>query len=372
MNGRGMTPPQNPLLAHLLQRIAGEGPLPLEDYMAEVLGHPEHGYYMSGDPLGRTGDFVTAPEVSQMFGELVGVWCASVWRMMGSPENVRLVELGPGRGTMMVDALRAANVMPGFRAAMVVHLVEVSPTLRQRQQETLQALDVPVLWHESFDEVPDGPVIVLANEFFDALAVHQAVKQINGWYERMVGIDHNGELAFTIADEPIPLFEQLLPKQVRDTSLGSLFEWRPDNLAMEIGRRIVRGGGAALIVDYGHTESAQGETLQAVGKHGFTDPLGTPGEVDLTAHVDFQALIMAAESMGVRTHGPLDQAEFLRRMGIERRAESLKASAPLEQATRIDVAVARLTAEGRTGMGKLFKAVAFTDPKLDALPGFVR
>jgi len=361
-----------PLEAEIRRRIELAGPMPVRQFMSLCLTDPTHGYYMTRDPFGRAGDFVTAPEVSQVFGELIGLWAAAVWHHLGKPENVRLVELGPGRGTMMVDALRAANVMPGFRAAMVVHLVEVSPTLRQRQQETLQSLDVPVLWHESFDEVPEGPVIVLANEFFDALPVHQAVKQINGWYERMVGIDHNGELAFTIADEPIPLFEQLLPKQVRDASLGSLFEWRPDNLALEIGRRIVRGGGAALIIDYGHTESAQGETLQAVGKHGFADPLGTPGEVDLTAHVDFQALIMAAESMGVRTHGPLDQAEFLRRMGIERRAESLKASAPLEQATRIDVAVARLTGEGRTGMGKLFKAVAFTDPKLDALPGFVR
>ena len=361
-----------PLEAEIRRRIELAGPMPVRQFMSLCLTDPTHGYYMTRDPFGRAGDFVTAPEVSQVFGELIGLWAAAVWHHLGKPENVRLVELGPGRGTMMVDALRAANVMPGFRAAMVVHLVEVSPTLRQRQQETLQSLDVPVLWHESFDEVPEGPVIVLANEFFDALPVHQAVKQINGWYERMVGIDHNGELAFTIADEPIPLFEQLLPKQVRDASLGSLFEWRPDNLALEIGRRIVRGGGAALIVDYGHTESAQGETLQAVGKHGFADPLGMPGEVDLTAHVDFQALIMAAESMGVRTHGPLDQAEFLRRMGIERRAESLKASAPLEQATRIDVAVARLTGEGRTGMGKLFKAVAFTDPKLDALPGFVR
>lgn len=361
-----------PLEAEIRRRIELAGPMPVRQFMSLCLTDPTHGYYMTRDPFGRAGDFVTAPEVSQVFGELIGLWAAAVWHHLGKPENVRLVELGPGRGTMMVDALRAANVMPGFRTAMVVHLVEVSPTLRQRQQETLQALDVPVLWHESFDEVPDGPVIVLANEFFDALPVHQAVKQINGWYERMVGIDHRGELAFTIADEPIPLFEQLLPKQVRDASLGSLFEWRPDNLALEIGRRIVRGGGAALIIDYGHTESAQGETLQAVGQHGFADPLGMPGEVDLTAHVDFQALIMAAESMGVRTHGPLDQAEFLRRMGIERRAESLKASAPLEQATRIDVAVARLTGEGRTGMGKLFKAVAFTDPKLDALPGFVR
>ena len=298
--------------------------MPVRQFMALCLSHPQHGYYMTRDPLGRAGDFVTAPEVSQIFGELIGLWAASVWQLMGAPENVRLVELGPGRGTMMLDAIRAAHVVPAFRAALVVHLIEISPALRRRQEETLKALDVPILWHDAFDQVPDGPVIILANEFFDALPVHQAVKQINGWYERMVAIDGQGNFAFTIADEQIPLFEQLLPRNVRDAPLGALFEWRPDNLAFEIGRRVMHQGGAALVIDYGHTVSAPGETLQAVGRHGFADPLGTPGMVDLTAHVDFQALALAAEGMGVRVHGPLDQAGFLRNMGIERRGAALR------------------------------------------------
>ena len=361
-----------PLEIEIRRRIALAGPMPVRQFMTLCLADPKHGYYMTRDPLGRAGDFITAPEISQMFGELIGLWAAAVWHGMGSPENVRLVELGPGRGTLMQDALRAAQVMPAFRAALVAHLIEISPALRRRQQETLQTTGVPMLWHDSFDEVPDGPVIVIANEFFDALPVHQAVKQINGWYERTIGLDHEDNLAFSIADEPIPLFDQLLTQQVRDAPLGSLFEWRPDNVALQIGRRVSREGGAALVIDYGHTESAPGETLQAVGRHGFADPLGRPGEVDLTAHVDFQALALAAESMGVRVHGPLGQAEFLRRMGIERRAAALKASASAEQATNIDVAVARLTGEGRTGMGKMFKAIAFAHPKLDALPGFVR
>lgn len=359
-----------PLEAEIRRRIALAGPMPVRQFMALCLGDPKHGYYMTRDPLGRAGDFITAPEVSQMFGELIGLWAAAAWHAMGQPEDVRLVELGPGRGTMMQDALRAAQAMPAFRKALVVHLVEVSPVLRKRQEDTFKAIDVPILWHNAFEEVPDGPVIVLANEFFDALPIHQAVKQINGWYERMVGLDHQDDLAFTIADEPIPLFDQLLPKQVRDAPLGSLFEWRPDNLPLAIGRRIMRQGGAALVIDYGHLTSAPGETLQAMGGHAFADPLGAPGEVDLTAHVDFQALTLAAESMGVRVHGPLEQAEFLRRMGIERRAAALKTAAP-GKAADIDVAAARLTGEGRTGMGKLFKAVAFTDPKIDALPGFV-
>ena len=361
-----------PLEAEIRRRIALAGPMPVRQYMALCLTHPEHGYYMNRDPFGRAGDFVTSPEVSQIFGELAGLWAASVWQAMGAPENVRLVELGPGRGTLMLDAMRAANVVPAFRAALVVHLIEISPALRARQEEMLKGIDVPKLWHDSFDEVPDGPAIVLANEFFDALPVYQAVKQINGWYERMVGIDERGNLAFSIADEPMPLFDQLLTPAVRNAPLGSLFEWRTDNLALELGRRIMRQGGAALIVDYGHIESAIGETMQAVGRHGFADPLGTPGQVDLTAHVDFQALRLAAESMGVRAHGPLDQAEFLRRMGIERRATALKSAVTPDKAKDIDVAVARLTGEGRTGMGKLFKAIAFTDPKIAALPGFIR
>ncbi len=359
-----------PLEAEIRRRIAIAGPMPVRQFMALCLSDPTHGYYMTRDPLGRAGDFTTAPEVSQMFGELIGLWAAAAWHAMGRPENVRLVELGPGRGTMMSDALRAARVMPDFRKAVVVHLVEVSPALRRRQEDTLRDADVPMLWHNSFDDVPDGPAIVLANEFFDALPVHQAVKQINGWYERMVGLDHEDNLAFTIADEPIPLFDQLLSQQVRDASLGSLYEWRPDNLPLALGRRLARQGGAALVIDYGHIESAPGETLQAVGGHGFVDPLGMPGEVDLTAHVDFQALALAAESMGARVHGPLEQAEFLRRMGIERRAAALKSAAP-HRTTDIDVAAARLTGGGRTGMGKLFKAVAFTQPGIDALPGFV-
>ena len=362
----------SPLEADIRRRIALAGPMPVRQFMALCLTHPEYGYYMTRDPLGRAGDFVTAPEVSQIIGELIGSWAATLWQLMGRPENLRLVELGPGRGTMMLDALRAAHAVPAFRAALVVHLIEISPALRRRQQETFEGIDVPILWHSSLDEVAEGPIIVLANEFLDALPVHQAVKQFNGWYERTVEIDHGGNLAFSIADEPIPLFEQLLPRGVRDAPIGSLFEWRPDNIALELARRLMHEAGAALAIDYGHVESAAGDTLQAVGDHGFADPLRSPGLVDLTAHVDFQALALAAESMGVLTHGPIEQAEFLRRMGIAQRAAALQANAAPDKATDIDMAVARLTGEDRTGMGKLFKVIAFGDPKLGALPGFDR
>src|SRR6185312_9118788 len=216
------------------RRIAVAGPMPVRQYMSLCLSHPELGYYTTRDPLGRAGDFITAPEVSQMFGELIGLWAASVWKLMGEPENIRLVELGPGRGTMMVDALRAAQVIPAFRSAVVVHLVEISPALQRRQRETLGELSVPMLWHSSFDEVPPGPAIVLANEFYDALPVHQAVKNINGWYERTIEIDRDGNFAFGIANEPIPLFEQLLPLKVRDASIGSIYEWRSDHFPFEL------------------------------------------------------------------------------------------------------------------------------------------
>ena len=363
----------SPLEAEIRKRIKRSGPMPVSQFMSLCLSDPTHGYYMTRDPLGRSGDFITSPEVSQMFGELIGIWCASVWRMMGSPENVRLIELGPGRGTMMVDMLRAARVVPEFRKAVVVHLVEVSPALQARQKQTLGGIDVPVLWHDSFEEVPDGTLIVVANEFFDALPVHQAVRQFNGWYERTVELDPYDNLTFGTGHDTLPLFEQLLPKAVRNAPIGSIYEWRNDRLALELGRRIMppgKPGGAALVIDYGHVDSAVGDTLQAVGAHAFAGTLSSPGTVDLTAHVDFAALALSIESMGARAHGPVEQGRFLRALGLANRAAALKANAPRDKAADIDLAVQRLTGEGRTGMGTLFKVAAFADPKLGPLPGF--
>jgi NADH dehydrogenase [ubiquinone] 1 alpha subcomplex assembly factor 7 len=295
-----------------------------------------------------------------------------VWRLMGEPENVRLVELGPGRGTMLLDALRAAQVVPGFRQAAVLHLVEISPALQRRQRQTLGAIDVPVHWHSSLVEVPDGPVIILANEFFDALPVHQAIKQDDGWHERMIEIDAAGNFAFAVAADPMPGFESLLPRTVRAAPPGALYEWRTGHEGMEIGRRVTQQGGAALVIDYGHTASATGDTLQAVGYHAFADTLAAPGAVDLTAHVDFQMLADEAESIGARRHGPIEQREFLLRLGIEKRAANLKALTSSAKAVEIEIALARLTADGPTGMGALFKAIAFSEPKLAELPGFER
>lgn len=364
-----MTDDASPIETELRRLISVAGPMPVWKFMSLCLGHPQHGYYVTQDPFGAGGDFTTAPEISQIFGELIGVWSLSVWRMMGSPENVRLVELGPGRGTMMKDALRALRVAPEFRKAISLHLVEVSPVLESVQRDMLDSQDVPVLWHRTFEDVPDGPLIVVANEFIDALPVHQAVKQADGWHERVVGLDSAGHFAFGIAPDRIPQFERLLPKGAREAAPGTIYEWRPDATAFDIARK-VRNQGAALIIDYGYSEGGIGDTLQAIGRHRFADVLKTPGRVDITAHVDFQAFGRAAESMGASVQGPIAQGEFLRRIGIELRAQGLRASASPQQAADIESAVARLTETGPTGMGELFKVLAIADPKLGKLPAF--
>jgi SAM-dependent MidA family methyltransferase len=358
-----------PLEREIHDIIAADGPIPVAHYMRLALCHPVHGYYMTRDPFGARGDFVTAPEISQMFGELIGLWAATVWPLMGAPEDVRLVELGPGRGTLMADMLRAVAVVPAFRAALSAHLVEVSPVLRRRQQETLAGLGVPMDWHTDAAEVPDGPLIVVANEFFDALPVHQAMKAADGWHERMVGLDRD-RLAFGLNPEPVRGLDAALPPRIRAAANGALCEWRDDRPLAELAGRLVAYGGAMLVIDYGHSESGVGETLQALSRHGYADPLASPGEADLTAHVDFRALGRSAATAGARVHGPVTQGEFLRRLGIAERAAQLSAKATAKQAAGIEAALARLTASGPTGMGELFKAIAFSDPNIGTLPGF--
>ena len=359
-----------PLEAEIRRRIAAAGPMPVGEYMALCLGDPEHGYYRTRDPIGASGDFITSPEISQMFGELIGLWMAAVWTRMDSPGRVNIIELGPGRGTLMNDALRAVKVLPAFRAAVTLHLVEISPALQAQQERTLAEQKIPTSWHQSLDDVPEGPAIIVANEFFDALPVSQAVKTESGWHERQIEIDSAGHLAFAIAPAPLPGFEALLPPAVRAAPAGAIFEWRSESEAMELGRRIARDGGAALVIDYGHAESAAGETLQAVGRHAYADVLGAPGHVDLTAHVDFQALARAAEAMGARAYGPITQGQLLRRLGIETRAAKLKARASQQVATDVDKAFARLTGHGPGEMGGLFKAAAFAHPAVGVPPAF--
>jgi SAM-dependent MidA family methyltransferase len=360
----------SPLEADIRRRIAAAGPMPVSQFMALCLSDPQHGYYVTRDPLGADGDFTTAPEISQMFGELIGLWAVAVWQQIGAPENVRIIELGPGRGTLMKDAMRAAAVVPAFRAAAVLHFVEVSPPLRTQQELAMADIAMPTFWHDTLGDVPPGPAIVIANEFFDALPVSQAVKMADGWHLRTVAVGDDGHLAFGVAPEPIPHFERTVPAAARTALDGDIFEWRADTMALELGRRIAREPGAALVIDYGHDESAAGDTFQAVGRHAYADPLTAPGEVDLTAHVDFEALAVEMESMGAKAFGPITQTELLRRLGLDTRATALKSGVARAKAAEIDAAVARLTGHGRTGMGQLFKAAAFAHPNIKTLPAF--
>lgn len=338
-------------LGRLIARhIAVAGPISLAEFMALALGHPRLGYYRSALPVGRAGDFVTAPEISQMFGELLGAWLAERWQAMGSPRPARLVELGPGRGTLMADALRATRNVADFHAALDLHLVETSAPLRELQRRALTPYAQPA-WHERFEEVPPGPLLLVANEFFDALPVRQFQRTAIGWQERMVGLAADGEtLCLALAPGVTP-YARFLPAAApgAEAELGEAGR----ALAEAIGARLGAAGGWALIVDYGHDAGARGASLQAVRGHRGAGLLERPGETDLSAHVDFAALATAS---GVPCVGPVGQGRFLQRLGIVERAQALKQRASAAQAAAVDAALARLIAPDQ--MGTLFRVLA--------------
>ena len=345
--------------------VAQDGPISLERLMALALGHPTHGYYMTRDPFGAAGDFVTAPEISQMFGELLGLWAAEVWRMMGAPPRVTLMELGPGRGTLMADALRAGAAMPGFRDAVEVVMVETSPVLREAQRRALAPSGVTTRWSETLDQAPDGPLIVLANEFFDALPARHYVRAPDGWRERMIGLGAEGGLVFGLAPEVEPTLRAEAPE-------GAILELSPVSLRVigHLAARIARDGGAALIVDYGYAATALGETLQALRAHKYVDPLQALGEADLTVHVDFAALARAAQAAGAATWGPITQGQLLRDLGVGARADRLARRMDADGIKRLEADLNRLAGSGAESMGELFKALAVTHPDLPAPPAF--
>jgi NADH dehydrogenase [ubiquinone] 1 alpha subcomplex assembly factor 7 len=335
----------------IARRISLTGPISVADFMAEALGHPRLGYYRRALPVGAAGDFTTAPEISQMFGEMIGAWLAERWLAMGQPPSVALVELGPGRGTLMADALRATRGVSGFHASLRLHLVETNAPMRSHQERALAAYK-PV-WRERLDEVPAGPLLLVANEFFDALPVRQFEKTAQGWRERMVGLAPDGEtLVFALAPGVTP-FARFLP----DAPQGAQAEIGEAGRAIAglIGARIRRDGGWALIIDYGY-ESGTGTSLQAVRGHQGAGILEQPGETDLSAHVDFAAIAAAADAP---TFGPVSQGDFLRRLGILQRAQTLKARASAAQRATIDAASARLIEPDQ--MGTLFRVLAVGD-----------
>lgn len=356
-----------PLEHRVKALIRLDGPMPLADYMALCLGDPEHGYYMAREPFGRDGDFITAPDVSQMFGEMIGAWVAEVWNRMGRPAPFQLVELGPGRGTLMSDLLRTARLAPGLTEAARLTLVETSPRLRARQAQALAGGPVVPTWVGGIAEIPAGPMIAVSNEFFDALPIRQYQKHDGVFRERVIGLDAEGRLAFGLG--PASLAETELPVQARKAPDGAILELAPIAFSVMQGlaERIARDGGAVLAIDYGYVGPALGDTFQAVRSHEPIAPLARPGEVDLTAHVDFAALGRAAAAGGARVFGPVEQGDFLLSLGLAERAGALgRGKDPAVQQGIVED-VTRLVAPAE--MGTLFKVIAATGRDV-VPPGF--
>ncbi len=356
------------LKSRIADLIEAQGPISVAQFMTLALLDPKEGYYATRDPLGAGGDFTTAPEISQMFGEMVGLWLVQAWADQGSPNNPRLVELGPGRGTLMADILRVAQVAPDFIADLEVVLVEASPALQEVQAEKLRGSGADISWQSQFDDSLAGrPLFLVANEFFDALPLRQYVKTGRGWCERMVTVA-NGELAFALAPVPVPASQ--IPADRAGAPDGGVYEVSPaaGALAQDIAGIIASRGGAALMIDYGYGEAGGfSETLQAVSGHRFAEALAEPGEDDISAHVDFAALAQAGRRGGASVFGPVTQGLFLANIGIVERAEQLmKANAG--EAASLLAATERLI--GNDQMGKLFKALAFAPRSTTGMAGF--
>jgi len=357
------------LLEKLTARIAQDSPISIEDYMAACLGDVEHGYYVTRDPLGVSGDFTTAPEISQVFGDLIGLWCAAAWQQMGELKPIRLIELGPGRGTLMADMLRVARQIPGFREAIDVHLVETSPALRAVQKDTLASDAENTHWHDNLEDIPSGATIIIANEFLDALPIRQFQKADGEWFERCVGLTADGTLEFCLREKPTDDL-RLIPEAIQKNSQnGDLAESCPaaNEFVKIIAKRSAKAPTVALFIDYGHVKSGTGETLQAVKGHDYANPLEAPGEADLTAHVDFEELGRSAHDAGLTVHGSMTQGAFLMSLGLKERVARLIAGVSDEASTEIISGAHRLADTSQ--MGDLFKVMAISSSGI-SLPSF--
>jgi NADH dehydrogenase [ubiquinone] 1 alpha subcomplex assembly factor 7 len=352
----------------IARRIRAEGPLSVAAYMAVALYDPELGYYATRHPIGAAGDFVTAPEISQIFGELIGLWCALMWERIERPDPVVLAELGPGSGALAADLMRAAAALPEFRRAIRLYLVEASPMLRAEQRRRLGAAE-PV-WLARAEDLPQGAMLVVANEFLDALPVRQLVRGPRHWCERMIALDPEGRFAFVAGPEN-PALSRLVPEDLRETAPpGAIFELCPPALALAaaLGHRLKDGPGAALFIDYGRLESVTGSSLRAVRRHQPADVLSAPGGADLSAGVDFAAFAKGAVAAGAEAHGPLPQGRFLDRLGAAARLAALSARASPAQREKLQSGLDRLLDPEQ--MGTLFKVMALTPPGSPAPPGF--
>ncbi|MDO1582339.1 class I SAM-dependent methyltransferase [Rhizobium oryzicola] len=358
-----------PLAEKIKTLIRMNGPISVTDYFALCLADPEYGYYRTRDPFGLTGDFITAPEVSQLFGEMLGIFLVHAWQQHGTPENTQLVEIGPGRGTMMLDMLRViSKLAPSLHENLQVHMVETSERLRGVQRVTLEAYSSKIHWHSDFQDVPEGFTLLAANELFDAIPIRQFVKSATGFRERMVGLDADDNLAFGAGIATID--PALLPPSHASEPEGMIFEIAPARQAVmaALCERLKKTGGTAVIIDYGHMVTGFGDTLQAVLRHEFDPPLAHPGEADLTSHVDFEDLARIARGVGIQLNGCMYQSDFLFGMGIGERASALARGKAEQEQRAISLAVDRLAGAGEGRMGELFKVLAVSSPSVTLAP----
>jgi len=355
------------LRQRLAQLIAAAGPLTVAEYMAQCLFDPADGYYMTREPFGAAGDFTTAPEISQMFGELVAIWLAESWTLLGKPAGVTVAEIGPGRGTLMKDMLRTLGRVAPAMLERPAALIEISPRLREVQAATLG--EAHVEWHENLAALPDGPLLLVGNELLDAVPMRQFVKTGSGWRERAVTVDADGGLAFAAAATGIE--PGLLPADAATVPAGAIFETAParEAVASGIGNHLARHGGAALLIDYGYEGPLLGDTLQALQEHAYADPLADPGMADLTSHVDFTPLLAAMRAQGLDAQ-LMTQGEFLLDMGLIERAGRLGSGRGRELQERLSSEVERLA--GPEQMGTLFKAMLVGPQGLNLPPAAAR
>ena len=357
---------QTALGLKLKDRIRHKGPIPVSEFMSHCLWDETSGYYATRNGIGASGDFITAAEISQVFGEMIGLWAGVVWKeVLGGPPAVQIVEYGPGRGTMMRDLIRAARVVPGFIEAARVHLVEMSPALAATQRATLAGLPVPVTWGHNLVGF-ETPAIIVANEFLDAWPAEQWVKTPNGWLLRGVGLNASGELCYCLlATSAVPIE---LVQRCPDAPLGAIAEsQRPERFAEACYALARKGPLVALVIDYGYASASAGDTLQAVRGHAYESPLTSPGEADISAHVSFFDLAIVLHKAGMTIDGPVTQSEFLANLGIIERASRLMQANP-QRAGEIEAGITRIVSPG--GMGGLFKVIGVRSHGLKPLPGF--
>ena len=358
-----------PLEQKIRDLVHVNGPISVADYFALCLADPEFGYYKTRDPFGHEGDFITAPEVSQLFGETLGIYLVQSWQKHMPQGPIRLVEIGPGRGTLMADALRVIQQTQRDQFdQMTIHMVETSPKLRNTQAETLAAYKDKIQWHDTFEDVPDGFTLLVANELFDAIPIRQFVKTDTGYRERMVTVDADDLLTFTVGVAGID--PELLPENHKAQPVGTIVEIAPAraNVMASIAARLAEQGGSALIIDYGFLAAGFGDTLQAVRKHSYDHPLASPGIADLTSHVDFETLMHISHAAGSHIHGVMHQGDFLVGLGLLQRAGALGHNKDHDTQQEIRSAVERLAGEGEGKMGELFKVLAISGAPIQLVP----